>query len=163
MPEGALYARLLERVFFKKYTPGDARVEFERQDIVDAAREIGARVPKNIGDVIYSFRYRTDLPESISDEAPGDREWVIRPAGKGAYAFCLTETAVISPRENLVRTKVPDATPGVIDKYALSDEQAILAKIRYNRLIDLFTGLTCYSLQNHLRTFVEHLGQTETD
>ena len=45
----------------------------------------------------------------------------------------------------------PDSTPGVIS-YALSDEQSLLATVRYNRLIDVFTGLTCYSLQNHLRT-----------
>ncbi|MHB9130061.1 MAG: hypothetical protein ACYDBB_03095 [Armatimonadota bacterium] len=45
----------------------------------------------------------------------------------------------------------------------LSDEQALLAKLRYNRLLDIFTGITCYSLQNHLRTTVPALGQVETD
>lgn len=30
-------------------------------------------------------------------------------------------------------------------------------------MIDLFTGLTCYSLQNHLRTSVASIGQVETD
>lgn len=63
----------------------------------------------------------------------------------------------------LVEAIVPDATPGIISRYAMSDEQALLAKIRYNRLIDIFTGLTCYSLQNHLRTTVPELGQVETD
>ena len=47
--------------------------------------------------------------------------------------------------------------------YALSDEQALLAKLRYNRLLDIFTAVTCYSLQNHLRTTVKDLGQLETD
>ena len=36
-------------------------------------------------------------------------------------------------------------------------------KLRYNRLIDIFTGVTCYSLQNHLRTTVPDMGQVETD
>ena len=63
----------------------------------------------------------------------------------------------------LAETKLPDATPGIIEKFALDDEQAILAKIRYNRLIDIFTGITCYSLQSHLRTNVPSLGQVETD
>ena len=63
----------------------------------------------------------------------------------------------------LVDTKVPDATPGVIARYALTDEQALLARIRYNRLVDIFTGVTCYSLQSHLRTSVAELGQVETD
>jgi hypothetical protein len=58
---------------------------------------------------------------------------------------------------------VPDATPGIISIYALGDEQALLAKLRYNRLIDVFTGVTCYPLQSHLRTTVRGLGQVETD
>jgi hypothetical protein len=60
-------------------------------------------------------------------------------------------------------TKIPDATPRIIAKYALSDEQALLAKLRYNRLIDIFTGVTCDSLQSHLRTTVPKMGQVETD
>jgi len=69
----------------------------------------------------------------------------------------------IAPNENLTTTKVPDATPGVVAKYAFNDEQALLAKLRYNRLVDIFTGVTCYSLQNHLRTTVPNMGQVETD
>ncbi len=38
-----------------------------------------------------------------------------------------------------------------------------MARLRYNRLIDIFTGVTCYSLQNHLRTQVSGMGQVETD
>jgi hypothetical protein len=63
----------------------------------------------------------------------------------------------------MATTKVPDATPGVVAKYSLSDEQALLAKVRYNRLVDIFTGVACYSLQNHLRTTVPSMGQVETD
>ena len=63
----------------------------------------------------------------------------------------------------LVETKIPDATPGVIVRYSMNDEQALLAKLRYNRLIDIFTGLTCYSLQNHLRTTLRDGSQVETD
>jgi hypothetical protein len=63
----------------------------------------------------------------------------------------------------LTQTKVPDATPGIVVRYSLNDEQALLAKVRYNRLIDIFTGVTCYSLQNHLRTTVADMGQVETD
>jgi hypothetical protein len=51
----------------------------------------------------------------------------------------------------------------VIRAYALDDEQALLAIVRYNRLIDTFLGLTTYSLQNHLRTTVRKLGQIEID
>ena len=67
------------------------------------------------------------------------------------------------PNELLAEIKVPDSTPGLIETYALNDEQALLAKLRYNRLIDVFSGVTCYSLQSHLRTAVAGIGQVETD
>lgn len=51
----------------------------------------------------------------------------------------------------------------MVAKYAFSDEQAVLARVRYNRLIDVFLGIACYSLQNHLRTSVRGMGQVETD
>ncbi|MCY1440692.1 hypothetical protein D9M71_569760 [compost metagenome] len=69
----------------------------------------------------------------------------------------------IEPREELLTIKVPDATPEIIGAYALSDEQALLAKVRYNRLIDIFLGITAYSLQNHLRTNLKEIGQIEID
>lgn len=103
------------------------------------------------------------MPTAIRDLAPEGKEWIIRPAGKARYCFVATSTALIEPSQILAETKVPDATPGIIAMYALSDEQALLAKLRYNRLIDIFTGITSYSLQNHLRTFVRELGQVETD
>ena len=63
----------------------------------------------------------------------------------------------------MASTKIPDSTPGIIAKYAFSDEQAVLARVRYHRLIDIFLGIACYSLQNHLRTTVRGMGQVETD
>jgi hypothetical protein len=62
----------------------------------------------------------------------------------------------------LVR-KIPDATPEIIMRYALTDEQALLAKVRYNRLIDIFLSITASSLQNHLRTKIPNYGQIEID
>lgn len=63
----------------------------------------------------------------------------------------------------MVSIKIPDGTPEIIVRYAQSDEQALLAKLRYNRLLDVFLGITCSSLQSHLRTAVPGVGQIETD
>ena len=157
------YSRLIEEIFFKYYQPGIAEVPFERKDIETAAARLKIILPKNLGDVIYSFRYRTQLPESITSKAKDGYAWVIVPAGRAKYRFELSKEALIVPRDHMAVTKIPDSTPGVIIKYALDDEQSLLAKIRYNRLIDIFTGVTCYSLQNHLRTTAPGIGQVETD
>jgi len=82
---------------------------------------------------------------------------------RSKYSFALAKNSPVLPNEHMTVTKVPDATPGLVAKYAFNDEQALLAKVRYNRLVDIFSGVTCYSLQNHLRTTVPEMGQVETD
>lgn len=157
------YSRLIENIFEKYYTDGAHEIDFRREDLVSTAEKLGIKLPKNLGDVVYSFRYRAILPESIRKHAPDGLEWVIRPTGQAKYKFSLTAMPRIIPNALLVETKIPDATPGIIARYAFNDEQGLLAKLRYNRLIDIFTGVTCYSLQNHLRTTVPEMGQVETD
>lgn len=162
-PKPNRYAQIIEFIFFQYYRGGMEEVAFSRSDIEQAANQLQISLPKNIGDVLYSFRYRTPLPLAITEKAPAGYQWVIRAVGRSAYAFALVREIIIEPNPALVETKIPDATPGVVTRYALTDEQSLLAKLRYNRLIDIFTGLTCYSLQNHLRTTVKSIGQVETD
>jgi hypothetical protein len=157
------YSVLIERIFRMKYTQGATEVSFERTDIEQVAQELGIKLPKNLGDVIYSFRYRAQLPAAIREKAATEKAWIIRPAGRSKYVFAQVPDLPIEPQKLMSEIKIPEATPGLVLKYSFRDEQALLAKIRYNRLIDIFTGVTCYSLQNHLRTTVPGLGQVETD
>ena len=157
------YTQLIERIFKKHYSDGVLEVPFEREDLVRMATELNIKLPKNLGDIIYSFRYRVLLPDSIQRCASEGMEWIIRPTGQAKYKFALVSMPRIIPNNMLSETKILDATPGIIAKYAVNDEQGLLAKLRYNRLIDIFTGITCYSLQNHLRTTVKGMGQVETD
>jgi hypothetical protein len=157
------YSAIIERIFFDKYKNGMKVIEFDREEIVKYGKTLKIKIPKNLGDLIYSFRFRKNLPSSIQDKAEQGHVWIIRLAGRAKYKFSLIPDMPIFPNENMTVTKIPDATPGIVAKYAFNDEQALLAKLRYNRLIDIFTGVTCYSLQNHLRTTVPNLGQVETD
>lgn len=138
-------------------------VDFSREEIVKFAEKVGVELPKNLGDLVYSFRYRATLPASIQATAGEGQAWIIRPAGRAKYSFVLVPDRPVVPNESMLPIKVPDSTPGIVAKYAFNDEQALLAKVRYNRFVDIFTGVTCYSLQNHLRTTVAGMGQVETD
>jgi len=157
------YVKILEAIFNKHFKKGKGEIEFERTEFSQVAKELKIALPKNLGDVLYSFRYRTLLPKSITSNAPKGHEWIIRPAGKGKYKLVVVKQSNIAPSNILAETKIPDATPGVIAKYSMNDEQSLLARLRYNRLIDIFAGLTCYSLQNHLRTTLRDGSQVETD
>ncbi|WP_433925459.1 endonuclease [Stenotrophomonas nematodicola] len=158
-----LYSEIIGAIFRKAYVPGVTRVPFERGDLDKAAEERSVRLPKNLGDTIYSFKYRNSLPASIQDTAAEGFEWAIYGIGRSKYEFRLERPLSIVPRANQLVVKIPDATPEIIQAHALGDEQALLAKVRYNRLVDVFLGITASSLQNHLRTTVKDIGQIEID
>ena len=145
------------------YSPGMTEFSFGRHEIAEICQILNTEVPKNIGDLLYSFRFRNPLPQRILDTAPSDREWVIFSEGRAKYRFKLAKINRILPNPNLVNIKILDATPEIILKHTQNDEQALLAILRYNRLIDIFLGITVYSLQNHLRTTVKEIGQIEID
>ncbi len=86
-----------------------------------------------------------------------------RSIGRGKYRFTKCRPYRIAPNRMYTEIKVLDATPQFIRHYALTDKQALLAILRYNRLIDTFSGLTCYSLQSHMRMAAPGIGQTEID
>ena len=131
------YAAIIEHIFKHGHHDGLRQVEFDREDIISTASKLAA--------------------------APAGQTWIIRPAGRGKYRFALVSDVRLEPNLSLAETKIPDATPGMIAKYAFGNEQGVLARIRYNRLLDIFLGIACYSLQNHFRTTVSGLGQVETD
>ncbi len=159
-----VYESVITRVFLGAWRSGHRAVDVSRRDIEKAAAELDLD-PKNVGDLVYTYRYRRQLPREIAEKCPRGHVWLIRGVGAAKYRFVAVteEYAFVRPRPRLAETRVPDGTPGVIAKYALDDEQALLANFRYNRLIDIFTGVASYSLQNHLRTQIPGIGQIETD
>lgn len=161
--EPAAYDRIIAQVFFDHFKPGAKDFEFTRREIIEAKEKHAPDLDLNPGDVPYSYRYRRQLPDRILATQPNGLEWIIEGAGRSRYRFKLAKATRITPNLNLVSIGIPDATPEIIRTYALDDEQALLAIIRYNRLVDTFLGLTTYSLQNHLRTSVKGIGQIEID
>lgn len=158
------YDEVIGKVFTDNYKIGARVIPITRNELAEACDDLKIPRIKNLGDIPYSYRFRKDLPLTISDQSPKNCEWIIVGSGVGLYEFRLASPAKISPAENRQRIKIPDATPEIVKKYAPgTDEQALLTKVRYNRIVDIFTGLTCYSIQNHLRTTVSNIGQIEID
>ena len=157
------YQVIILRLFENHYIEGITEFEFTRSEFVSIAKTLAIELQKNVGDVIYNFRYRNELPQNILDTATEGLEWIIEGTGRARYRFLQVKLNRIVPRNELITIKIPDARPEIITAYALSDEQSLLAKVRYNRLIDIFLGVTAFSLQNYLRTTVKSIGQIEID
>ena len=158
-------ALVIERVFKKVYQPSQAELPFTLADIKEAIAAVSSANPEYIEENKYDVRYafvsgRQELPASVDSLGP----WMIGSRGKGKYAFVkLQSPTKVQIPTDLATIYLPDATPEIVLEYAGSDEQGILAKVHYNRLLDIYLQLTCYHLQNHWRTFVKGKGQHEID
>lgn len=157
------YDRVITLVFewaLQEHGKNATRIPFKKQDIVDAAADLEI-VINNVPDVAYTYRSgRSSLPDAILAHG----QWAIVGTGKGQYEFVrLARSPYVEIPGDLEIIRILDATPQIVLKYQGSDEQALLARIRYNRLVDIFTGLTTYHLQSHFRSTVKGLGQVEID
>ena len=164
--------RLLGRIFQALYEEGAHTLEFGDELLLAEASD-ACLFPWDqrfelTGFICYDptavSRRRALLPSCIRKTEPKGWQWRLRRISKHSFAFRLERLDSIRPsRCPLWEYRISDATPEIIAAHALSDEQALLAKVRYNRLIDIFLGITSFSLQNHLRTTVKGLGQIEID
>lgn len=154
------YDQAITETFRRVYKPNINVLPFTKDELVQVCQDFGL-VINNIPDVPYHYRVgRSDLPNEISDTG----NWVIQGAGKGKYQFVLLKREpYIAIPDDLYITAIPEATPDVVLKYSGTDEQAVLTKIRYNRIVDTFLSLTAYHLQGHVRSSVEDMGQVEVD
>jgi hypothetical protein len=159
----ARYDAVVSELFRRHYKPNSKSFDFERSELLEIVQALKLDSIKNLGDILYTYRFRREFPDLIKETSTAGFEWAIKLAGRGRYKFRLGSPSRIIPRSDMAAIKVPDSTPEIISKYAQGDEQALLARVRYNRLVDIFLGIATYSLQNHLRTTVKDLGQIEID
>jgi hypothetical protein len=59
------YSAIIEHIFKSRFKSGATELEFKREEMVSVAHHLKINLPKNLGDLVYSFRYRSELPESI--------------------------------------------------------------------------------------------------
>jgi hypothetical protein len=153
------YDQLLVSVFKAKWKAGLDELSFTKDDLIDTATELGLRI-KNLADVLYTYRSRRAFPAHIA--AKGN--WIIASKGSGKYAFVrVTRAATVEIPPTLKLFPIPYAVPEIVATNLADDEQGLLTIVRYNRLLDVFTGLACFHLQSHIRTHVKGHGQIEVD
>ena len=156
------YDRVIILVFERLHTGHEDEVSlpFAKSDVERAISDLELKI-KNVPDIVYTYRSgRSLLPQAILTCG----NWAIEGAGKGKYAFVkLTRSPYMDIPTDVEITHILDATPQLVLKYQGTDEQGLLARIRYNRLVDTFTSLTTYHIQGHFRTTVSNVGQVEID
>ena len=163
-PNETRYVQIMNGLFEKFWDGKSSGFDWDREDIGKIADKLGIKVPKNLGDNIYSIRHgREDLPAEIQKSAPAGKAWLLLPNGKSRYRFVLAARAFLDPDTSKLPIKVPDSTPQIVARYAKGDEQAVLARIRYCRLVDIFLGMASFQLQSHKRTTIAHFNGAQTE
>lgn len=154
------YDLVIIELFRRLYKKGMSKLPFSKNDIERIAADLKLSI-RNLPDVTYTYRSgRSPLPPEILRHG----HWAIDGAGKSRYVFVkMSRAPYFDLPEDMDRTPIPDATPQIVLDYQSTDEQAVLARVRYNRLVDTFTGLTAYELQGHFRTTIAGMGQVEID
>ncbi len=153
------YDRIITKLFNSKFKEGITEIDFTKDELVAIARKLKIAL-RNPPDVVYTYRSRANLPESIIKTG----NWVIKPKGKGRFSFQKSKRKpFVDIQEGLYAIEIPNALPEIVEKHGSKDEQALLSAIRYNRLVDIFTEITCFHLQSHIRTTIESEGQIEID
>ena len=159
-----VYVRIIRKLFAERHAHGRRSFDFDRGDITAIAQRLRVSVPKNLGDNIYAIRHgRQELPDDIKALAPRNKSWLLLPNGRGKYRFQAAARTFLAPDESLEATLIPDATPQILNRYVQGDEQAVLARILYSRLIDIFLGVAAYRMQSHLRTTIKHFGDSQIE
>src|SRR5437867_7087146 len=157
--QGNKYDRLLASIFKQKWKTALTEVPFSKDEVIDAAAKLDLRI-KNLADVIYTYRSRRPMPAEILKTG----NWVIAARGSGLYAFVKIagETTITIP-DSLKVYPIPYAVPEIVAQNLARDEQGMLTIVRYNRILDVFSGLACFHLQSHIRTHIPKHGQVEID
>ncbi len=157
------YDQVIEDLFLKKSSEFHRtatqfrEIPFLKTELVNSMASVGFTV-KNVPDIIYTYRSRREFPKTIKGH------WIIEPRGKGKYAFVeINKPPFIDIQEHLAEIEIMNALPEIVEEYTAYDEQGLLSSIRYNRLVDIFTKVTCFHLQSHIRTTIKGKGQIEID
>lgn len=108
------YHQLIEKIFFDGYRKGITEIPFERKALKEAAVALQMTLPDNLGDVIYSIRFRTPMPTKVLATQPRGREWIIELVGRSKYRFRLATVNRVVPNPNLAVIRIPDSTPEII-------------------------------------------------
>ena len=70
MAKANRYSQIIEAIFLKSYKKDIREIAFTRDEIITTASKLKIKLPKNLGDILYSFRYRASLPAGIIKKAP---------------------------------------------------------------------------------------------
>lgn len=157
--------KVIVSIFKEVYEEGKDSLPFNLGMVRKASNEyIGEDKNTNDPDIMYRFKTgRSEIPDEIKKKG----EWVVKSrSGQGNYEFVKLDGGKyldIPSHSDFEAIEVLESTPDVVLKYSSDDEQSLLSRLQYSRLLGTFLKLTVHHLQSHVQTSVQKIGQVEVD
>src|SRR6267142_3137488 len=113
-PKKEDYKQIILAIFNSHFAPGTKRFSFTRSELLTAAAKLGVKLEpgesedsttSNIGDVVYTYRFRREFPKEILGTAPAGKMWIIAGRGDGLYEFRLITTPNLNADPSVFITK----------------------------------------------------------
>jgi hypothetical protein len=156
------YQTLVTAVFMMGYRKGSRTVPFRYRELSRIANALGITQPQAPAELISSILGSHPLPEAILATEPEGEEWIVRPRGRAKAEFALVSSSRIFPNPERYRMEIVDSAP----PSAASDSfttHVLMSKIRHNRLLDTFLGVSACSLRRALKQKAKHPFPGEID
>lgn len=150
---------LMKNSFVDSLTP----ISFERTDILDVCKNEFGEAPKNLGDIVYSLRYRLDYLSNYDYLLEKDYTWTLLSTGIGQYELAPLKKLRLPNLESENVLYVDDQTPAHIHKLRPLNDQSLLMKVIQNGILNEFLQDDLMFLQAHHKVNLNNWGQAEID
>lgn len=90
------YDSIIRAIFQERYVEGATSILFERELLSQKATQLGITPPKNLGDIVYSYKYRNPIPDEIAQTAPAGHYWRIRNVESVSMSLCWQRESSLS-------------------------------------------------------------------
>lgn len=117
------YTKIIEAIFDKHYSEGVKEIDFEREEFSEIAKQLKIKLPKNLGDILYTFRYRANYLFPFVKELKKDMNGLSARLGEvfiGLFKFLgqtLSQGEILQkPKFQIVRQGSLKSTPFQMNK-----------------------------------------------
>lgn len=158
-------SKLFVDYLFKNYKckKNKDNILFTRDDIISFFKKNHIKTPKNIGDLIYNLRYRSDYLSSYDYFLKKDYTWTLISLNTGEYALVAKKQLRLPDLESLEINYIDDITPAHIHNLRTYNDQSLLMKILQNNILQEFLEDEVMTLQMHHKINLKDWGQAEID
>lgn len=163
MAENNKAKSFIKHLIEKNFTASQDSIPFSRDDVSLYCLKKFKKIPKNVGDIIYSLRYRMDYLSTFDHLLDPDYTWTLLSLSTGQYELKPMPKLKLPDLTSVPVISKIDKTPEHIHNLRPLNDQSLLMKIYQNKVLSEFLEDDLILLQAHHKVNLKDWGQAEID